>query len=107
VRATGPSGVVTVPPGVDLRAAVQEADPGEPMASALVRLRPGSGWALRHSAAPGPDADTVLITDRDMGRIADRVVELGAEAIPVDVPELAEELRKRLRGALQAHGGGA
>ena len=107
VRATGPSGVVTVPPGVDLRAAVQEADPGEPMASALVRLRPGSGWALRHSAAPGPHADTVLITDRDMGRIADRVVELGAEATPVDAPELAEELRKRLRGALQAHGGEA
>jgi hypothetical protein len=49
----------------------------------------------------------VLITDRDMGRIADRVVELGAEATPVDAPELAEELRKRLRGALQAHGGGA
>jgi proteasome accessory factor B len=105
VRATGPAGVVTVPPGVDLRAAVQEADPGEPMASALVRLRPGSGWALRHSAVPGPDADTVRITDRDMGRIADRVVELGAEATPVDAPELAEELRNRLQGALDAHGG--
>jgi proteasome accessory factor B len=105
VKATGPAGVVTVPPGIDLRAAVQEADPGEAMASALVRLRPGSGWALRHSAVPGPDADTVLITDRDMGRIADRVVELGAQATPVDAPELAEELRKRLLGALHAHGG--
>jgi predicted DNA-binding transcriptional regulator YafY len=105
VRATGPAGVVTVPAGVDLRAAVQEADPGEPMTSALVRLRPGSGWALRHSAAPAPDADTVRITDRDIGRIADRVVELGADAAPVDAPELAEELRKRLRGALVAHGG--
>jgi proteasome accessory factor B len=105
VRATGPAGVVTVPPGVDLRAAVQEADPGEATASALVRLRPGSGWALRHTAAPGPDPDTVIITDRDVGRIADRVVELGADATPVDAPELAEELRKRLLGALQAHGG--
>jgi proteasome accessory factor B len=103
VRATGPAGVVTVPPGVDLRAAVQEADPGEAMASAVVRLRPGSGWALRHTAVPGPDPDTVVITDRDVGRIADRVVELGADATPVDAPELADELRKRLRGALAAH----
>jgi predicted DNA-binding transcriptional regulator YafY len=109
VRATGPAGAVTVPAGVDLRAAVRDADPGDVTASALVRLRPGAGWALRHSGvpgAPGPDADTVVITDRDMGRIADRVVELGADAAPVDAPELAEELRKRLRGALEAHGGG-
>ena len=105
IKASGPAGVVTVPPGVDLRAAVLEADPGEATASAVVRLRKGSGWALRHSAVPGPDADTVLITDRDMGRIADRVVELGAHAVPVNAPELAEELRKRLRGALAAHGG--
>jgi proteasome accessory factor B len=107
VRASGPAGVVTVPAGTDLRAAVRDADPGEVSASALVRLRTGSGWALRHSAAPGPDADTVVITDRDMGRIADRVVELGADATPVDAPELAEELRKRLQGALEAHGGAA
>lgn len=42
-------------------------------------------------------------TDRDIGRIADRVVELGAAAQPVDSPELAGELRKRLVGAVQAH----
>jgi predicted DNA-binding transcriptional regulator YafY len=103
VRATGPTGVVTVPAGIDLRAAVRDADPGEVMASAMVRLRPGSGWALRHFAAPGPDADTVIVTDRDMGRIADRVVELGGDATAVDAPELVEELRRRLRGALEAH----
>lgn len=103
VRGSGPAGVVEVPLGVDLRAAVEEADPGDPAASAVVRLRPGSGWALRHSAAAGSEPDTVVLTDRDMGRIADRVVELGADATPVDAPELAEELRKRLRGALEAH----
>jgi hypothetical protein len=116
VRGVGPAGVVTVPAGVDLRAAVEAADPGEPPVSARVRLRPGSGWALRHSATsntatsgptsrqtPAADPDVVLLTDRDIGRIADRVVELGAAASPVDSPELARELRKRLLGALQAH----
>lgn len=106
VQATGPAGVVTVPPGVDLRAAVEAADPGEPAVSALVRLRPGAGVALRHAApaaAPGQEPDTVLLTDRDMGRIADRVVELGADAQPVNSPELVGELRRRLRGALAAH----
>lgn len=112
VRSIGPADAVTVPPGIDLRAAVEEADPGEPAVSARVRLRPGTGLALRHGAAPmdssagsspGEDPDVVLLTDRDMGRIADRVVELGAAAEPVDSPELARELRKRLLGALQAH----
>jgi predicted DNA-binding transcriptional regulator YafY len=108
VRAVGPAGVVTVPAEVDLRAAVEAADPGEPPVSARVRLRPGSGWALRHGAStgstgPNEDPDVVLLTDRDMGRIADRVVELGASAQPIDSPELLEELRKRLLGALRAH----
>jgi proteasome accessory factor B len=103
VRPSGPAGVVSVPPGVDLRAAVEAADPGEPAVSATIRLRPGTGWALRQSAPPGPEPDTVVLTDRDLGRIADRVVELGADARPVGSAELAEELRKRLRGALEAH----
>ncbi len=105
VAPTGRAGVVTVPTGVDLRAAVEEADPGEPAVSATVRLRPGTGWALRRSGAPGPEPDTVVLTDRDLGRIADRVVEHGADAIPVDAPDLAALLRSRLLAALQAHGG--
>ncbi len=109
VRLVGPPGAVTVPPNLDLRAAVEEADPAEPAVNALIRLRPGTGWALRHSGAPGPEPDTIVLTDRDLGRIADRVVELGADAQPVDSPELVRELRKRLLGALAAHpdGGGA
>jgi predicted DNA-binding transcriptional regulator YafY len=105
VRAVGAAGVVTRPAGVDLRALVQDADPDEPLVSALVRLRPGTGHALRRSGTPGPDPDTVRLTDRDIGRLADRVVEAGADARPVDAPELAAELRKRLTGALRAHDG--
>lgn len=108
VRAIGPAGVVTVPADVDLRAAVEAADPGETTVSALVRLRPRAGWALRHAAALDPsgtteDPDVVRLTDRDIGRLADRVVELGADAQPLDSPELVQELRKRLLGALRAH----
>ena len=103
VKVVGPAGAVTVPPGVDLRAAVEESDPGEPAASAVVRLRPGAALALREGAQPGPEPDTFVLTDRDMGRLADRVVEFGAAAQPVDSPELADELRRRLRGALEAH----
>lgn len=103
VRSTGPSGAVTVPPGINLRAAVEESEPGEPAVEAVVRLRPGSALALRHGAVPGPEPDTIVLTDRDLGRIADRVVEYGADAAPVDSPELAAELRRRLLGALAAH----
>jgi predicted DNA-binding transcriptional regulator YafY len=104
VKIVGPAGAVTVPPDVDLRAAVEESDPGEPPAQAVVRLRPGAALELRQGAQPGPEpADTVVLTDRDLGRLADRVVEYGAAAQPVDSPELAAELRRRLRGALEAH----
>jgi hypothetical protein len=91
---------------VDLRAAVEESDPGEPPARAVVRLRPGAALELRQGAQAGPEPDTVVLTDRDLGRLADRVVEYGAAAQPVDSPELAAELRRRLRGALEAHPGG-
>jgi proteasome accessory factor B len=103
VRAVGPAGVVTVPPGLDLRAAVEAAEPGEPASSAVVRVRPGAALALRQGAEPGPEPDTIVLTDRDLGRIADRVVEYGADAQPVDSPELVAELRRRLLGALAAH----
>lgn len=105
VRAVGEAGVVAVPAGVDLRALVEDADPDEPLVTALVRLRSGAGNALRRSGTPGPDPDTVELSDRDIGRLADRVVEVGADAAPVDSPELVSELRKRLTGALRAHDG--
>lgn len=103
VRAVGPGGVVTVPPGLDLRAAVEEAEPGEPAFQAVVRVRPGAALALRQGAAPGPEPDTIVLTDRDIGRVADRVVEFGADAQPVDSPELTTEVRRRLQGALAVH----
>ena len=79
-----------MPAGLDLRAAVEAADqPGEPAFQAVVRVRPGAALELRQAAPPGPEPDTVVLTDRDSGRVADRVVEFGADAQPVDSPELA------------------
>ena len=43
----GPAGVVVVPPGVDLRAAVEAANPVGPQQSAVVRLRTGAAHGLR------------------------------------------------------------
>ncbi len=103
VGGVGQAGVFTVPAGVDLRAAVEAEDQPERPVTAVVRLRPGAGWTLRHSARPGPAPDTVELTDRDWERLADRVVELGADATPVDCPELVAAIRIRLQGALQAH----
>jgi proteasome accessory factor B len=105
VRAVGPAGVVTVPEGLDMRAVVEESEPGDPSVQAVIRLRPGAALALRQGAPAGPEPDTVVLTDRDLGRIADRVVEFAADAQPVDSPELTRELRRRLRGALAAHPG--
>jgi hypothetical protein len=103
VRAVGSGGVVTVPPGLDMRAAVEAAEPGEPAFQAVVRVRPGAALALRQGSSPGPQPDTILLTDRDVGRLADRVVEFGADAQPVDSPELSAEVRRRLQGALAVH----
>ncbi len=105
VRAVGPAGVVSVPAGLDLRAAVEAAEPGEPAATAIVRVRPGAALALRQGSAPAADPDTIVLTDRDLGRIADRVVEFAADAQPVDSPELTAEVRRRLLGALAVHSG--
>jgi hypothetical protein len=44
-----------------------------------------------------------VLTDRDLGRIADRVVEFASDAQPVDSPELTAEVRRRLLGALAVH----
>ena len=106
VRAVGPAGVVARPAGLDLRAAVEAAEPGEPAFQAVVRVRPGAALELRQGAPPGPEPDTIVLTDRDVGRVADRVVEFGADAQPVDSPELAAEVRRRLKATLAVHAEG-
>ncbi|HEX4018951.1 MAG TPA: WYL domain-containing protein, partial [Frankiaceae bacterium] len=107
VRAVGPAGVVIRPAGLDLRAAVEAAEPGEPAFEAVIRVRDGAALSLRQGAPTGPEPDTIVLTDRDIGRLADRVVEFAADAQPVDSPELVAEVRRRLKGALAAHSEGS
>ena len=67
---SGPPGVVTVPPDVDLRAAVEAPIRASHRRSAVVRVRPGCrlGAAARRPQ-PGPDArHRSCLTDRDVGR---------------------------------------
>ncbi len=103
VRPVGAAGAVAVPAGLDLRAMVEASDPGDGQVSARVRLRPGTGHALRRSGTPGDEPDVVVVTDRDYGRLADRVIEAGPGAVPLQAPALTAELRTLFEAALAAH----
>lgn len=121
LRPVGEAGVVAVPPGVDLRAAVEAADPMSPTQSARVRIRQGTGHALRRElrragASPEPAQDAVEAGERwdvmqvpfhDASRFADRLVAAGPDVL-VDAPEqLLDAVRTRWQKALDAHTGDA
>ncbi len=114
----GPAGVVVVPPGVDLRAAVEAANPVGPHQSAVVRLRTGAAHGLRRELSrtgaqvasaqePGSGWERWSVPFHDVERLADRIVAVGPDAA-VDAPaELAEAVRRRLEAALLVHTGEA
>jgi proteasome accessory factor B len=100
VRPTGPPGAAAAPPGVDLRALIAAAQPDTPVAVARLRLRPGTGHALRRRAqATGDPGDVVALPYRDVERFADELVGFGADAVVVDPPELRAAVVRRLRAA--------
>ena len=127
LRPTGEAGAVAVPSGVDLRAAVEAADPSGPARTADVRLRQGAAYALRHELrrsgvepaeeaqeeaqgdapvdAAGDRWDLLRVPFHDVERLADRLVAVSPDA-RVDAPaELADAVRTRLRRGLVAHTG--
>ena len=106
VEALGDKGSVVVPPGVDLRAVVARTAADAPRTAARVRLRAGSGWALRREATsvvPGDDGwDVVEVGFSDPERFADRVTGYGAGAVVLSPPEARDAVVRRLRALVTA-----
>ncbi len=101
----GPAGTVVVPEGVQLRAMVADLA-GEPVRqTAVVRVRPGTCWALRAEATatlPDPAGagwDALELGFADPERLADRVTGFGADAVVVSPPEARDAVVRRLQAA--------
>ena len=98
---TGP-GPVEVPPDVDLRGLVARMA-GDPVrATARLRVRSGTGWALRSQASdvrPGEGWDELDLGFSDPERLADRVAGFGADVVVLAPPEARDAVVRRLRAA--------
>jgi proteasome accessory factor B len=96
----GPTHAVQPPADLDLRALVARMAGEQPRTTALVRLRPGSGWALRREAtATRTDADgwdVVEVGYSDPERFADRVTGYGADALVLSPDEARDAVVRRL-----------
>ncbi len=99
VKTAGAAGTVTVPDGVDLRAAVAPAE--TPTGTAVVRLAPGAAWDVRRTAtalADEPDGWTrAEVPMGDVERFAEWLAGFGPDAVVVSPPEARAAVVERLR----------
>jgi proteasome accessory factor B len=106
VTFTGPPGTVTVPPGTDVRAAVQAWDAEAPtLRSCLLRVRSGAGHGLRrHAVSVRPDGepgwDLVEVEFSDTGWWSEHIAWFGADAVVLEPSDLRDAVIGRLKGAL-------
>ncbi len=85
VSFTGPPGSVEVPPGTDARNLVQATDGAPPsIRTAVLRIRPGTGYGLRRKASSD----------------ADYIASFGADVVVVEPVDLREAVIRRLKSAL-------
>jgi len=104
---TGPAGAVTVPDGVDLRAAVERMAGDEPRETAVLELRSGSGGELRREASSVRPADregwdVVELGFSDPERLADRVAGFGADAVVLAPPAARDAVVRRLTALVRS-----
>jgi proteasome accessory factor B len=103
VRVVGPSGAVHVPAGVDLKSSIASFE-GEPVrATALLRVRAGTGFELRREALgpPTPDDgwDRIDLGYSEVERLADVVAGYGADVVVLGPAEARDAVVRRLRAA--------
>ena len=102
----GPPGAVVVPAGVDLRVLVERMAGEQVRATAVVRARAGTCWALRSEATAvrgGDDGwDELDVGFSDPERLADRVAGFGADAVVVSPDQARDAVVRRLRAAAGA-----
>jgi len=105
VSLTGPPGSVTVPAGTDVRNLVQAAG-GEPtpVRTAVLRIRQGTGYALRRRATSQRPAeegwDLVEAPFSEAGWYADYIASFGADVVVIEPVDLREAVIGHLKGAL-------
>jgi proteasome accessory factor B len=97
---SGPGGAFPRPGGVDLRALVEATDQAQPGGTALLRLAPGTGHALRRQVGAGPGDAEIRLPFADLDRTADRLVGFGPDVVVVEPVELRSAVVARLRAAL-------
>ncbi len=98
----GEPGSVVVPAGVDLRALVARMAGEQVRATARVRVRAGTCWALRSEATacvPGDGWDVLELGFSDPERLADRVTGFGADAVVLAPADARDAVVRRLRAA--------
>ncbi|MEP6648425.1 MAG: WYL domain-containing protein [Lapillicoccus sp.] len=108
VTSTGPAGAYDIPADHDPRKMVDSTQmPTSPPRVATLRVRPGSGNALRRrgrvlseTAGSGPDDEwsSVEVDFRDVDRLADEVTGYGPEVLAVEPTDLKEAVVRRLNG---------
>ncbi len=106
VRPVGPPGAVRMPADVDLRALVSASAPPERTRTAVLRVRPGTGHALRRHArtVSGPSGSDLLEIDySDTERLARWVVGYGEDVVVVEPWQLRNEVVRRLADAVRVH----
>jgi proteasome accessory factor B len=113
VRASGKSGAYDVPAGTDVRAVARRLSPSFPSVRAELRVRRGTGVALRRRAEsvephgePGWDA---VVVSGPVHELSDEVLTYGTDVV-VEAPEsLRDDVVSRLRAvaAAGATGGAA
>lgn len=103
-RITGPvrlesgPGAYEIPDGVDLRAAVSDATPAEPTATARIRLAEGVGTRLRRRGTL--TGDVLALPYADEERLAEEICGYGPGAVVLEPPSLRDEVVRRLRAVL-------
>lgn len=100
VKVSGQPGSVVVPPHVDIDGELRRMAPSEPRETAVVRVRPGSAFALRNRASlveSGEDWDTLQLGFWSAARLAEELVSYGSAVVAVSPPAVRSAVIERLR----------
>lgn len=100
VKVTGQPGSVVVPADVDIDAELARMAPAQPRETAVVRVRPGSAFALRNRASlveSGENWDTLELGYWSAGRLAEELVSYGSAVVAVSPPAVRDAVVERLR----------
>jgi proteasome accessory factor B len=106
VSFTGPADSVTVPPDIDVRAAVQSSDwDASAPHSCLLRVRVGAGHGLRRyaeriAAAAEPGWDLVELGYSDNTWWSEHIASFGADVVVLEPSDLRDAVIGRLKGVL-------